>query len=64
MTMSAAESTTSTTDQCQPKICLLKVSMPVVSMNQIYLPSGTDILLKAKPWDKTLGKILWNFRPK
>uniref|UniRef100_A0A915J170 Uncharacterized protein n=1 Tax=Romanomermis culicivorax TaxID=13658 RepID=A0A915J170_ROMCU len=31
MTRSAAESTTSATNQCQPKICLLKVSLPVAS---------------------------------
>uniref|UniRef100_A0A915JLN8 Uncharacterized protein n=1 Tax=Romanomermis culicivorax TaxID=13658 RepID=A0A915JLN8_ROMCU len=28
------------------------VSVPVVSSNQVYLPSGTDILAKAKLWDK------------
>uniref|UniRef100_A0A915KND9 Peptidase A2 domain-containing protein n=1 Tax=Romanomermis culicivorax TaxID=13658 RepID=A0A915KND9_ROMCU len=41
-----------------------QVSVPVVSPNQVYLPSGTDILFKDKLWDKTLGKIPWNFIPK
>uniref|UniRef100_A0A915JSE1 Uncharacterized protein n=1 Tax=Romanomermis culicivorax TaxID=13658 RepID=A0A915JSE1_ROMCU len=31
-----------------------QVSMPVVGSNQVYLPCGTDILVKAKLRDKTL----------
>uniref|UniRef100_A0A915J520 Uncharacterized protein n=1 Tax=Romanomermis culicivorax TaxID=13658 RepID=A0A915J520_ROMCU len=52
MTTSATEPTRSAADHCQRKICLLKVSVPVVRVNPIYLPSGTDILPRAKPWDK------------